>query len=484
MNLKVLARLLGVISLVVGGTQLFPLGFAFFDGEWALEMAYCMGISLGVGGVLFMLGEGGKAESVFRREGLAIVGLGWLLIGFLGSFPFYLTETTPKFVDAYFESVSGFTTTGSSILSSEQIESAPRCVLFWRSLIQWLGGMGIVVLFVAIIPHLRASGKQLLYSEVPGPTSENLRPKIQDTAAILWKIYVAFTLVLALLLLVQGMNWFDAICHALTTMSTGGFSTKGASVGHFNSLGIEITMIVFMLLAGTSFSLYYRAVGGDWKSFFRDPEWRFYLFVLGLSTVLIATELAFHRGGDFGESARVAGFQVVSIVTTTGFGTEDFDQWPSFSRSLMVVLMFVGGCAGSTAGGVKIIRILVIIKNALIATERSFRPQTVRTLKVGSTVVEQDTRETILAFFTVIMGTMVLGTLALAALGMDIVSALTAAAATLNNIGPGLGIVGASESFAAVPDSGKLLLALFMVVGRLEVFAILVLFSPTLWRSH
>jgi len=344
--------------------------------------------------------------------------------------------------------------------------------------------MGIVVLFVAIIPHLRASGKQLLYSEVPGPTSENLRPKIQDTAAILWKIYVAFTLVLALLLLVQGMNWFDAICHALTTMSTGGFSTKGASVGHFNSLGIEITMIVFMLLAGTSFSLYYRAVGGDWKSFFRDPEWRFYLFVLGLSTVLIATELAFHRGGDFGESARVAGFQVVSIVTTTGFGTEDFDQWPSFSRSLMVVLMFVGGCAGSTAGGVKIIRILVIIKNALIATERSFRPQTVRTLKVGSTVVEQDTRETILAFFTVIMGTMVLGTLALAALGMDIVSALTAAAATLNNIGPGLGIVGASESFAAVPDSGKLLLALFMVVGRLEVFAILVLFSPTLWRSH
>jgi trk system potassium uptake protein TrkH len=482
-NLKVLYRLLGVINLVVGGALVLPLLFALYGGEHIVSMLASIAIALGTGGFLMFLGGAPETEGFFRREGLAVVGIGWLLVGLLGAFPFYFTGVTPKFVDAYFESVSALTTTGSSILSGEQIEAAPRCILFWRSLLQWLGGMGIVVLFVAIIPFLRASGKQLLYTEVPGPTSENLHPKIQDTAAALWKIYLSFTVVLCVLLAVQGMDWFDAICHAFTTMSTGGFSTKGDSIGGFGSLGIEITIIVFMLLAGTNFSLYYRAVGGQWGAIFKDPEWRFYLFVLALSTGLIALELGL-RTGDFGAATRTAGFQVVSIVTTTGFGTDDFDTWPSFSRALMVVLMFVGGCSGSTSGGLKIVRILVIIKNAIIATEHSFRPQTVRALKVGSSVVEQETRETILAYFTVIIGTMVIGTLALCALQMDIVSALTAVASTLNNIGPGLGTVGAVESFALVPDSGKVMLSLFMVVGRLEVFAILVLFSPTLWRSH
>lgn len=485
MNVRVLLQLLGIISLVVGASMTLPLGvsvyYYFHAGERDfMAFVWSMLIALATGSLLVAFGKTGKKAEVLRREGLGVVGLGWILAAALGAAPFYLAGTVPSYIDAYFESMSGFTTTGSTVLDA--IDTQPHGILLWRSLTQWLGGMGIVVLFVAIIPFLRASGKQLLYTEVPGPTAETLQPRIRDTAATLWKLYVAFTLALIGLLVVQGMPAFEAVCHSFTAMSTGGYSPRGASIGYYDSPGIEVTIIVFMVIAGTNFGLYYRTIRGDWKAIFRDAEWRFYILTLAVAIGILVADLWIHNR-PLAEALRVASFQAVSITTTTGFGTEDFDHWPSLSRSLMVILFFVGGCAGSTAGGIKVVRILVIIKNALLATERAIRPQAVRVLRVGKTVVEHETRETILAFFTIVMGTMVLSTLALAACGLDPISALTAAATALNNIGPGLGTVGAAESFSQVPAPGKALLSFLMVVGRLEVFAILVLLSPRLWRS-
>lgn len=490
MKIRILIKLLGIIAMVVGGAMLFPLLWSAYynflipeaerDSDFVSILISC-GISFLVGLILYFAGQKASTE-MLRREGLAVVSIGWLLVAALGALPFYLSGSVDNYVDAYFESMSGFTTTGSTILVD--IEATPRGILMWRSFTQWLGGMGIVVLFVAILPFLRASGKQLLYNEVPGPRSETLSPRIRDTAITLWIFYSTFSVILAALLWIQGMSFFDAVCHACTTMSTGGFSPRGLSVGHYDSLSIEITIIIFMVIAGTGFGLYYRMIKGDWTAIFRDAEWRFYILILLVATTLIVLDLHFNGASpSLGHAVRVAGFQSVSITTTTGFGTEDFDHWPSLSRCVMVVLFFVGGCAGSTAGGVKVIRILVIIKNALHATEHAIRPHTVRAMRVGHTVVEPEVKHKILAFFTIIMGTMVLGTLTLAALGLEPISALTAVATTLNNIGPGLEAVGAAEPFTDVHPAGKILLSLFMVVGRLEVFAVVALFSPRLWRS-
>ncbi len=490
MKVRILIKLLGIIAIVVGVSMVFPLlwsvYYCFLVEESQQENDFfpiliSSGISLGLGFVLFITGQKSSSE-VLRREGLAIVGIGWLLVAALGALPFYLSNSVDNYIDAYFESMSGFTTTGSTIL--KDIEATPRGILMWRSFIQWLGGMGIVVLFVAILPFLRASGKQLLYNEVPGPKSETLSPRIRDTAIVLWGFYLTFSVILTLLLWIQGMTFYDAVCHACTTMSTGGFSPKNSSIGHYDSLLIEITIIVFMVIAGTSFGLYYRTIKGEWTAIFKDAEWRFYILILVVATGLIVFDLKMNGNYDsMGSAIRDAGFQSVSITTTTGFGTQDFDNWPSLSRCVMVVLFFVGGCAGSTSGGIKIVRILVIIKNAVHATEHAIRPHTVRAIRVGKTVVEPEVKQKILAFFTIIMGTMVLGTLALAALGLEPISALTAVATTLNNIGPGLEAVGAAEPFTDVHPLGKVLLSLFMVVGRLEVFVIVVLFSPRLWRS-
>ncbi|MDA0748628.1 MAG: TrkH family potassium uptake protein, partial [bacterium] len=347
MNYRTVFKLVGVLVVVIGLSMSFSLFWSLYLGEPDVEaFLLSIGICLVCGGILAGVGARSKAP-VLNKEGMAVVGLSWLLAAFFGALPFYFSGATPSFVDAYFEAMSGFTTTGSTILTD--IEVLPKGVLFWRSFTHWLGGMGIVVLFVAILPYLRSGGKQLFRSEVPGPTAETLRPRISETASLLWKIYVGFTVAQTVLLYVQGMTFYDALCHTFGTMATGGFSTKNASVGYYHHVGIDLTIIVFMILAGTNFGLYFRVMRGEWRALTDDPEWRFYIGLIGVAVALITVNLLWVGVYEYaGQALRYASFQVVSVMTTTGYGTADFDGWPPFSKLILVALMFVGGCAGST----------------------------------------------------------------------------------------------------------------------------------------
>lgn len=483
MNLRTVLRLVGVLIIFIGVSMSFSLFWSLYLGEPDVgALAWSMLICFVAGGCLFGLGWQSQAP-VLRREGMAMVGLSWLLAALFGALPFYLSGATPDFADAYFEAMSGFTTTGSTILLD--IEALPKGVLFWRSFTHWLGGMGIVVLFVAILPYLRVSGKQLFKSEVPGPTAEVLRPRISETAALLWRIYVGLSVLLAIVLVILGMSFYDALCHTFGTMATGGFAVWNKSIGYYDSVVIDFVIVVFMILAGTNFGLYFQVIRGDWKSFWRNSEWRFYIGIILVSTALITVDLVLrHTYGSIFQALRFAGFQVVSIITTTGYGTADFEQWSSFSQLLLVALMFIGGCAGSTGGGMKVVRILVVLKQAYLGMEKVFRPHLVRTLKIGGVPVEDDVRDAILIFFCISLHVVLFGSLAIAAMGVDVITAVTAVIATLNNIGPGLGLVGPVDNFAAIPAAGKYLLSLCMVLGRLELFAVLVLFMPAFWRGH
>jgi trk system potassium uptake protein len=483
MNLRTVLRLVGALVMFLGLSMSFSLFWSLYLGEPDVAaLIESMLICFGAGGSLLLVGWRSQAP-VLRREGMAMVGLSWLLAALFGALPFYLSGATPDFADAYFEAMSGFTTTGSTVL--RDIEALPKGVLFWRSFTHWLGGMGIVVLFVAILPYLRVSGKQLFKSEVPGPTAEVLRPRISETASVLWRIYLGLTVVLAVILWALGMSVYDSLCHTFGTMATGGFSVWNKSIGYYDSVVFDIVIMVFMILAGTNFGLYFQIIKGDWKSIWRNSEWRFYMGIMCVSTLLISADLILRKSYDSAiQAVRYAGFQVVSITTTTGYGTADFEQWSSFSQLILVSLMFVGGCAGSTGGGMKVVRILVILKQAYLGMEKVFRPHLVSTLKIGGVPVENDVRDAILIFFCISLHVVLFGSLALTAMGVDLVTAVTAVISALNNIGPGLGDVGPTDNFASIPAAGKYLLALCMVLGRLELFAVLVLFMPAFWRGH
>lgn len=483
MNFRTVFKLIGVLIFFIGLSMSFSLFWSLYLGESDSEaILISIGICLFSGGVLYAVGWNSEAP-VLRREGMAVVGLGWLLAAFFGALPFYFSGAIPHFVDAYFEAMSGFTTTGSTILTD--IEVLPKGVLFWRSFTQWLGGMGIVVLFVAIFPYLKAGGKQLFRSEVPGPTAEILRPRINETAALLWKIYLGLSGLQAGLLTLLGMTPFDALCHTFSTMATGGFSTKNASIGSYNSVAIDLSILAFMLLSATNFGFYFQLLKGKGRDLIRDSEWRFFLGLVILSVFLIASNLWLE--GVYSNSLdalRYASFQGVSVLTTTGYGTANFEEWPSFTKLILVGLMFVGGCAGSTGGGMKVIRIQLILKNVFNGIEKVFHPHLVRTLKIGGLPVEDDIRNSIVVFFCSFLIILFFCSLAIAAMGVDILTAITSVVTTMNNVGPGLGRVGPMKNFALFPSEGKVLLSLCMCLGRLELFAVLVLFLPSFWRGR
>jgi len=483
MNFRAVFKLIGILVALVGVSMTPALAWSVYLEEPDVNaLVESIGICLLCGGILFGV-SWQSTQPILRREGMAVVGLGWLLAALFGALPFYLSGTTPQVADAYFESMAGFTTTGSTVLTD--IEACPKGVLFWRSFTHWLGGMGIVVLFVAILPILKAGGKQLFRSEVPGPTADTLRPRVSETASMLWKIYVSISVVEVALLYAQGMTFYDALCHTFGTMATGGYSTKNTSVGHYASAGIDWTITIFMLLAGTNFGLYFRLFSGRASAFLKDSEWRFYIGIIVVAVSMVTVDLLVHGLYEsLADGLRYAAFQVVAIITTTGFGTADFEQWPTFSKLVLLGLMFVGGCAGSTGGGIKVIRILVLAKSAALGGERVFRPHVVRALRVGDVTVDNDLRDAIHVYFFLIVGIFAACSLYLAALGLDVLTATTAVIATLNNIGPGLSAVGPVENFSFIPTSGKWLLSLCMVLGRLELFAILVLFVPSFWRGR
>jgi len=483
MNFRAVFKLIGVLIALIGVSMSFSLFWSLYLDEPDVEaLIESILICLVSGGILFAIGWR-STQPILRREGMAVVGLGWLLAALFGALPFYLSGTTPLFVDAYFEAMSGFTTTGSTILTD--IEATPKGVLFWRSFTHWLGGMGIVVLFVAILPMLRAGGKQLFRSEVPGPTADSLRPRVSETASMLWKIYLSISILQMVILYAQGMTVYDAMCHAFGTMATGGYSTKNASVGQYGSAGIDWTITIFMILAGTNFGLYFKFFSGEGGAFHKDSEWKFYMGIIAVASAVVTFDLM--SAGIYDsvlDGIRYAAFQVVAIITTTGFGTADFEQWPTLSKLVLLSLMFVRGCAGSTGGGVKVIRILVLAKSAIHGTERVFRPHVVRALRIGDTRIDNDLRDAIHVYFILIVGIFLACSLYMASLGLDILTATTSVIATLNNIGPGLAAVGPVQNYSIIPESGKWLLSLCMVLGRLELFAILVLFVPSFWRGH
>jgi len=473
--LNIFGKLLILISLFL----LTPIPFSlFYDDGMVQSFLLCSLIGAVAGGILVALFT--PESDLGYRDGFAVVVLSWLGLAVLGALPFHYSGQVNSFIDCLFESMSGFTTTGSTILV--EIEKLPESVLFWRAQTHWLGGMGIIVLTIAILPLLGVGGMQLFQAEMPGPTKDRLTPRIQDTARILWGVYLLFTVVEILLLMFGGLSFYDAICHAFATLATGGFSTHTASVGHFGSVWVETVIILFMFLAGVNFSLHHRVLSGRWKSYWQNEEFRLYLGLALLSIAVIMAANFYYRVYDsLGENLRTAAFQVMSVLTTTGFGTADFEHWPPVCKTLLVALMFVGGCAGSTGGGVKVVRFLLFFKYARLQLRSLVHPRTVGTIKFGKVKVPQEVMFAILGFLAIYIAFFLGASLLVTALGVDIVTGTTAVIATLNNIGPGLNLVGPAGNFAHLPPLAKLVLTFCMLAGRLELYTVVVLLTPDFW---
>lgn len=462
------------------------MGFSGLVGWLAADagadiLALLGGGAVGVvsGAVLWLCTRGPIQLS--RRDGFGVVTFGWLAVALVGMVPYLLSGAVRDPASAFFETISGFTTTGASVLTD--LEMLSRGLLFWRAMTQWLGGMGVLVLCVAILPFLGVGGMQIYQAEMPGPGKDRLTPRIASTAKLLWGLYVLLTVVQVVFLLFGGMRVYDAVCHAFTTMSTGGFSTRSASIAAFESAYIDWVIIVFMFLAGANFSLHYRALRGDWKVFPANPEFRFYLGTALLGACFVAATL--WRNPEGGESAVLRGsfFQVTSIMTTTGYATHDFNLWPLAARFLLVLLMFSGGCGGSTAGGIKMVRVFVLGKHVLRDLRRAMIPQSVARIKLGRTVLEEGAIANIVSFFVLFMTLFALMTLIMTRYTPDLVTATSAVIACLGNVGPGLGAVGPAEVYAFIPAPGKIVLSIAMLLGRLELYTVVLLLFPAFWRK-
>ena len=482
MNFRAPLRFLGRLLLLLAATELAPALCSVVYGEWDVAGAFvasALATAVAAGGMIWL--ARGSGTDLYRREGIFIVVGGWVSASLFGALPYLLSGTFGSPVDALFESASGFTTTGASVMTD--IESAAMGVLFWRSFTQWLGGMGIIVLFVALLPELGPGARFLYKLEVPGPTAEALQPRIHDTAGILWKIYLLLTAFETALLMLAGLDLFDALTHTFSTLSTGGFSPRNASVAAFQSPFVEVIVVVFMILAGTNFSLFFwlRRPGG-WN-LYRDPEFRLYVKILGATTIVVTWDLLY--AGSYENVFRAlldSIFQVTSILTTTGYATADFAGWPILSRTLLVVLMFVGGCAGSTSGSMKVMRMVIGIRYALREVRLIFSPNTVSRILVGGKPVPDSVVRSVAGFFILYLTIWGTGALILSLGSPDLVTTATASAAMIGNIGPGLKSVGPTENFAFFNAWQKGLMVLLMWLGRLEVYSIAALFTRSFWR--
>jgi trk system potassium uptake protein len=482
MRWRYILNIVGILNLFFGLTMVFPLLCGlFYNDTSVMPLLESMAFTVGGGALFHLFFRGAKAEVITQREGMAIVAIAWTAIGLTGALPFYLGIENCSFVDAFFESVSGATTTGASILTD--IESVSKGLLFWRSFIQWLGGMGIIVLSVAILPFLGVGGMQLYKAEVPSPVPDKLKPRIRDTSMILWKVYALISLAQVLLLLLGGMSLYDALCHAFTTMPTGGFSTRNASVAHYNSVYIDTVIIVFMILAGINFSLHYQVMRGRPLAFWRDSECRFFLGAVLVLVLLVSFDVYGAVYRSVGQALRYGSFQVVSIVTTTGFATADYEKWPAMSQLILLLCMFLGASAGSTGGGMKCLRVMLCFKFCYKELFLLIHPRAVTHVKIAGKAVPDDIIRSVLGFMSLYMGLFALSSVILAGLGVDFMTAVGAVAATIGNIGPGFGMVGPVDNYALIPEMGKWLLIWCMLLGRLEVFTVIILLVPEFWRK-
>jgi trk system potassium uptake protein TrkH len=482
MHWRHVLKVVGVLMLAIGLFMVLPLsvGLIYQDGS-ADAYLKAIAITLGCGAALAFFFRNTANGHVTPREGMAIVALGWSAVGFFGALPFYFEGPFHTFVDAFFESVSGFTTTGASVLT--EIETLSRGALFWRSLIQWIGGMGIIVLSIAILPFLGVGGMQLYKAEVPSPVPDKLQPRIRDTAAILWKVYLLFTAVETLLLWAGGMSFYDALCHALTTMPTGGFSTKNASMAHFNSVYLDLVVTVFMVLAGINFSLHYQLLRAKPFSFWQDAECRYFLGLVLLLTLAVSFDIWRSVYDNLAEALRYGFFQVVSIMTTTGFATADYEKWPAMSQVIIFICMFLGASAGSTGGGMKILRIMLCFKFCYNELFRLIHPHSVSRVKVSGKTVSMEVMRSVFGFLALYMILFGVCAILLAGLGVDFMTAIGAVASSIGNIGPGFGMVGPVENYAEIPYFGKWLLIWCMLMGRLEIYTVIILLVPEFYRK-
>lgn len=485
MRLKTISSVVGMILCCMGLSILLPVACGLYYGEITAisRLLMAVGIIVALGLALHYAGRGGRDEDLSHREGLAVVGIGWMIGCLAGALPYLLTGVLESVPDAIFESVSGFTTTGATIFGN--VEILPKSILLWRALTHWLGGMGIIVLFLAILPFLGVGGMQLYLSEVSGPVGDKLKPRIKDTAIALWRVYIILSFMLFALLWMGGMDFFNALCHAFSAIASGGFGNWNSSIAHYQSPFIQWVLITFMYLTGISYALHYHLFKGRWRHVLKDRELRLYTLTLLAASLIITVyvHLYHNSDGDLELSVRNALFQVTSLASTTGFVTVDYSVWHGLPQFILLLLMFIGGCGGSTSGGFKFMRVLLLLKGAYQELFRIVHPRAVRRMKLGHTIVHQDVLLAVSRYLVIYLCLFVIFSVMLAAMGLDLATVLSAVIACLSCVGPGLGAVGPVDNYGALPEAAKCVLALAMLLGRLETYAILLLFMPEFWRK-
>ncbi|RIA08739.1 trk system potassium uptake protein TrkH [Flavobacteriaceae bacterium MAR_2010_72] len=495
LNFKIIFHFLGLLLLFNGGFMLLSalISFIYKDGV-TLELVLS-GVAILLMGLFVMVSTKNHTKEMNKREGYIVVTFGWIIMALSGALPYMLTGVIPNFTSAFFETMSGYTTTGATILND--IEAVPKGVLFWRSMTHWIGGMGIIVLAIAILPLLGIGGMQLFAAEAPGPNADKLHPRITDTAKRLWLIYFSYTAAETILLQVAGMSFFDAINHSMSTLSTGGFSTKNASLAHWNSQPIiQYIVMLFMFLAGTNFVLSYFAFKGRIQKIIKDEEFKLYLKFIAIFTIISALIIYFKADlsistldhpmvwGKAESAIRHGLFQVLAIVTTTGFITADYTLWTPFLVVFFFGLMFLGGSAGSTSGGVKVVRHLILIKNGFLEFKRALHPNAILPVRYNTKSVSGDIVFNILAFFILYMLSFIVGALVFSMFQIDFQSAIGLSASSLGNVGPALGNFGPVNNYASLPLLAQWWASFLMLIGRLELFTVLILFTPFFWRNR
>jgi len=478
-NIKVVINVLGLLVALSGALMLAGLPFSWYHDsrdQWAILAA--SGLTIATGVVAWRATHNADRTAIGKRDGYLIVTLGWVVMSLFGALPFVFSGAIPNYTDAFFETMSGFTTTGASVLND--IESISEGILFWRSMTHWIGGMGIIVLSIAILPILGIGGMQLFIAEVPGPTPDKIHPRVKETAKRLWVIYVMLTLAETALLMLGDMSLFDALNHSMATMATGGFSTRQDSITSFSPY-IQYVIAVFMFLAGVNFALHYFALKTRYERIWGNEEFKFYSAVVLIVTLILTVGLIINHNHPIEQAFRDSLFTTLTIVTTTGFVTADYEVWVTPLLFMVFILMFTGGSSGSTGGGIKMVRLLIIIKNGLVELKRLIHPRAVIPVRLNNRAVPSNIVSNILAFFVLYLLIFLVSSLFMTIIGLDFLSAMGSVIASLGNIGPGLGDVGPTDNYATIPHAGKWFLSFLMLLGRLELFTVLVLSTPTYW---
>ena len=478
MNRRMICRVLGLILECLAGLLILPTVAGLCYGEGVTHFLITMALS----GVLGFLLARVKpfSDVIYAKDGFVVVSLGWVLMSLIGALPFVLSGDIPNYIDALFETVSGFTTTGASIL--DDVEGLSRGCMFWRSFTHWIGGMGVLVFIMAVLPMSGEHSMHIMRAEVPGPTVGKLVPRVRQTAKILYLIYIAMTLLEMLLLLLGGMSFYDALLHAFATAGTGGFSTKSASIAAFDSLYLEMVIAVFMVLFGVNFNLYFLLLIGRWKDALKSEELHWYLGIIAASVMAITLGISKMYGG-FAIGLRHAFFYVASITSSTGFGTVDFVTWPEYCKWIIVMLMFCGACAGSTGGGIKTSRVIILFKNVACEIRQMIHPRTVTRVQLDGKRVDTDGLKAVSTFFTSFMLLLITGSFLVSLDGYDMATNFSAVLSSLSNIGPGMSLIGPTGNYNIFSYGSKLVLTVMMLIGRLEIFPILILFSPSTWKK-